>query len=135
MHVLFFQYYMAQIRAIDVLFNSNFFQSFWYDGKLISFQLYWSIKGLIFDILSGCLWFNAADKAYWKHLSSLLLGFIVTFWFLATQENLYMIHLYLNLSHEDYNAINQHYQKQIHFLSFFLLILIDIFAKEIQKVL
>ena len=36
------------LRAIDLLFNSNFFQSFWCDGKLISFQLYWSIKSLIF---------------------------------------------------------------------------------------
>ena len=41
------------IRAIDLLFNSHLFQSFWCDGKLIFFQLYWSIKGLIFDILCG----------------------------------------------------------------------------------
>ena len=36
-----------------------------------------------------------------------------------------MIHLY--------NAINQYYQKQFDFLSFFHLILLDILAKEIQK--
>ena len=45
-----------------------------------------------------------------------------------------MIHLYLNLFYEGYNAINQHDQEQINFLSFFILIL-NIFAKEIQKVL
>ena len=43
------------MKAIDLLLNSNFFQSFSYDGKSISFQLYRSIKGLIFDILSGRL--------------------------------------------------------------------------------
>ena len=41
------------LRAIVLLFCSNFFQSFECDGKSISFQLYWSIKGLIFDILWG----------------------------------------------------------------------------------
>ena len=44
-----------------------------------------------------------------------------------------MIHLYLNLFFEDYDAINQQYKKQIHFLSVFFLILLDIFAKETQK--
>ena len=39
--------------------------------------------------------------------------------------------LMLNLFYENYNAINQHYQKQIHLLSFFLLILLNIFGKEI----
>ena len=39
------------LRAIDSLFNSNFFQSLPVDGKSMSFQLYWLIKGLILDIL------------------------------------------------------------------------------------
>ena len=44
---------------------------------------------------------------------------LLLFSFSATQQNLYMIHLYLNLFYEDYNAVNQRYQKQIYFLSFF----------------
>ena len=47
---------------------SNFFQSLLVDGKSISFQLYCSIKGLILDILSGCILilsrFNAKVTAY-----------------------------------------------------------------------
>ena len=41
------------LRAIDLLFDLIFFQSLLCDGKSFSFQLYLSIKGLIFDILSG----------------------------------------------------------------------------------
>ena len=56
------------LRAIVLLFSSNFFQSFECDVKSISFQLYWSIKGLIFDIPWGLFsmnwWFNATVKAY-----------------------------------------------------------------------
>ena len=39
------------LRAIDLLFDSDFFQSLPCDGKSISFQLYLLINGLIFDIL------------------------------------------------------------------------------------
>ena len=60
------------LRAIDSLFDSNIFQSLLVDGKSISFQLYWSIKGLILDTLWGSLLilsrFNATVTAYWKHL-------------------------------------------------------------------
>ena len=35
------------------LFNSNFFQSLLVDGNSMSFQLYFSIKGLTLDILCG----------------------------------------------------------------------------------
>ena len=73
------------LRAIDLLFSSNFSQSFLWHRKSFSFQLYWSIKGLIFDIFSEwvliCSWFNAAVKACQKHLSSLFFGFIVFFLF------------------------------------------------------
>ena len=74
-----------------------------------------------------------------EHIESIyhhyFLDLYLLFYFLAIQENLYMICFYLNLFYEDYNAINQHYQKEIHFLSFFLFFVIDTFAKEIQKVL
>ena len=56
------------LRAIDLLFNSNLFQSLPVDGKFMSFQLYWSIKGFILDTLQGFLlissWFNATVMAY-----------------------------------------------------------------------
>ena len=57
------------LRAIDLLFDSNFFQSFLRDGKFVSFQLYWIIiKGLIFYIFCGSfatlLWFDATVTAY-----------------------------------------------------------------------
>ena len=71
-----------EFRAIDLLFNSSFSQC---DGKLISFQLHWSIEALTFDILyepfTIFLWFNATITAYWKYLLSLFLGFIVDFLF------------------------------------------------------
>ena len=70
-------WYIQNIESNWLLFDSNVFQSFLYDEKANSFQLYWLIKDLIFDILSGWfvmwLWFNATVKAYWKHLSSFLL--------------------------------------------------------------
>ena len=43
------------LRAIALLFCSNFFQFSWCDGNSISFQLYLLIWGLICDIFSG--WF------------------------------------------------------------------------------
>ena len=53
--------------------------------NLISFQLYLSIKGSIYDIFwlffSMFWWFNATVKASWKQLSSLLFRFIVAFLF------------------------------------------------------
>ena len=56
------------LRAIDSLFDSNFFQSLPVDGKSMSFQLYWSIKGLILDTLWGSLLilprFNVTLTAY-----------------------------------------------------------------------
>ena len=41
------------LGAIDLLFDSNYFESFLCDVKSISSQLYWSIKGLIHVILCG----------------------------------------------------------------------------------
>ena len=63
------------------------------------------------------------------------LDLLLLFYFLTIQKNLYMIDFYLNLFYEDYNEINNHYQKQMQFLSLLFLILNNIFAKEIQKVL
>ena len=61
------------LRATDLLFDSDSLQSFLCDGKSTFFQLYWLIKGLVFDFLSEwiliCLLFSAIIKAYWKHLS------------------------------------------------------------------
>ena len=54
-HVLFLQYYEVYkiLRAIILVFFSNSFQSFLFDGKSICLRLYWSIKGLIFVVLCG----------------------------------------------------------------------------------
>ena len=46
-----------RILKVTVLFVSNFFQSFRSAGKLVSFQWYWFIKGLIFVILCGVCFF------------------------------------------------------------------------------
>ena len=50
------------------LFNSSFLQSLVVDGNSISFQLYYSIKGLILDILCESFLilsrFNAKETAY-----------------------------------------------------------------------
>ena len=68
------------LRAIVLLFRSNFFQSFIPAGKSTPSQLYWLIKCLS-DILFGWFsmfwWFNATAVEYWKHLLSLFFGFIV----------------------------------------------------------
>ena len=74
------------LTAIVILFCSNSFHSFSCDGKSMSFQLYWLIKGLIFDILCWSLsifwWFKATVKAYWKQLSPFLFsGFAVALLF------------------------------------------------------
>ena len=127
------------LRAIDLLFDSNFFQSFLFGGKFIYFQLYWSIKGYIFVILSGLLWFFDNLMQQLKHIESTyhhyFLDLLLSFDFLTIRENLYMIQFYLSLVYEVHKAINQLYQKQNHFLSLTLLILLDIFVKEIQKVI
>ena len=39
------------LRAVDSLFNPNFFQSLPVDGKSMLFQLYSSIKGFVLDTL------------------------------------------------------------------------------------
>ena len=39
------------------------------------------------------------------------LDLLLLFYFLAIQENLYVIHLFINLIFEDDNTIDLHYQK------------------------
>ena len=125
------------LRAIDLLFFSNSLQSFLFDGKFIYFQLYWSIKVLMFDIISGwlllCSWFNATATAYWKHLSSLFLGFIVAFLFSNhLGEFVYDPPLFrLILWSLQYNESTL--SKKIHFLSLILLTFFCIFVKKNQK--
>ena len=126
------------LRAIDLLFNSKFLQYFCcFGGKSISFELYWSIKGLISDILWGSFllfFYNLMQRL--KHIENnyyhYFLDLLLLFYFLSIQGNLHMIHLFfLGLFYEVDNIINQHYQKQIRFLSLILLAFLDIFVKEI----
>ena len=88
------------LRAMDLWFGSNFLQSFCSNEKPISFQLFWLIKSLIFDILSGSFLIfsksNATAKAYWKQLSSLIFGFIVaSLFFSYSVESIYDRHLFI----------------------------------------
>ena len=91
------------------------FHSFFLDGYVINFQLYLSIKGLIFDYLSVYLpvssWFNATVTAHWKHLSSLFLEFIVTFFLFIKLAKSFMIHHDSGLFYRICNAINKHNQR------------------------
>ena len=130
------------LRTIVLLFFSKFFHFFLpfeCDVKSFSFQLYWSMKGLICEILWGLFtifwWYNATVKAYWKQLSSLFCGFIDGFYFPSIQENLYMIHSFSNLLFEGVNTIIQYYQEQTRFFSLALLNFFDNFVKETKKVL
>ena len=69
---------------VDLLIDSNFFQSFMCDRKLISFQLC-LLKGLFFVILSGWFlifwWFSATVITYWKQFLLLFFKFIVAFFY------------------------------------------------------
>ena len=63
------------VRATHMFFVSNFFQSFVFDRKFISWKLHLPMSGFISDILSGCFpifhipWINATVTAYWKQWS------------------------------------------------------------------
>ena len=61
------------------------------------------------------------------------LGLLLLFYFLAFQENLYLIHHDLNLFYKVCNTVNQHYQKLVNFLSLFLLILFWCLCKRELK--
>ena len=105
------------LRAIILLFCSKYFQIFECDANFLSFQLYLSIKGLIFDIVFGwlliCLWFNATVKAYWKQLHHYFLDILLLFYFWTIQENLYMVRLFSKLFFECGNTINQTMTNQL----------------------
>ena len=122
--------------AIVLLFCSNIFKSFECDGKSISLQLYWSIKGLIFDILwvlfSMFWWFNQTVKAYWKQLLLFFRLIVAFLFFNHLGESMYDLPL-VKPFFESGNAINQYYQEQTRFLSLVLLNFFDNFVKGIQK--
>ena len=83
------------LRAIVILFFSNFFQSFFSDGKLISSELYLFIKGLIFVVLSGFFLFLHDLTRLLQHIESiyylfLLMRFIAAFlYFSQSGESIY----------------------------------------------
>ena len=82
---IFFSFLIYKIFvAIVWLFFWNIFQSFTHDGQFIPFQLYLSIKGLIFDIIREIfpisLWFTTTVAAYRKHFwSYMFIGFAIGF--------------------------------------------------------
>ena len=72
-----------------------------------------------------------------QHIESICLHYFLDlslpFHFLTIEESVYRIQLYLNLFYEDYDAIKSTLSKTNSLtLFFFLLILLDIFAKKIQ---
>ena len=73
------------------------------------YQLYWSIKSLIFDILSG--WFSFFDDLMRQLLNTeniyflYFLGFLFLFYIIFILEILCMIFLFLVLYYEYYNII------------------------------
>ena len=72
------------------------------------------------------LWFNETVTAYWKHLSSLFFGFIVDIFFFNHLGESLFDPFSLKLSYKIGNAVNQHYQKQIHSPSLILLSPFDV---------
>ena len=114
-----------QLRAIVQLFFSNFFQSFFSDGKFISFQLYLFIKCLIFVILCRSFLFLHDLTQLLQHIEYFLYIELVFYgWdlfelicFLSYHKNLYMIHHDLDFFHDIYNTINELNRTQTHYLS------------------
>ena len=95
------------LRAVDFLFDSNFFQSFTSCHRIfVSFQLYLFIKDLIFNILSKGFVifsaFNATVVSHWNHLSSLFFFFfLLRFYFLSNKENQHSVFCDSNLFYRD----------------------------------
>ena len=82
------------LRIIVGLFFSIFSSHLTLVGHLFFFQLHLLMKGLIFNILCEPFpissSFNATVAAYWKHLSSPLIGFVVAFlFFIQLGESIY----------------------------------------------
>ena len=105
------------LRAIVRLFFSNFFQSYFSDGKFIPTQLYIFRKGLICVVLHDLTWL------LW-HIENIYLfswqDLLLLFCFLSSQENLYMIQHDLDLFYDMYNKINGQNQRQTKYLSWIL---------------
>ena len=92
---------------------TNFFQSSFSDGKLISSELYLFIKGLIFVVLSGFFLFLHDLTRLLQHIESIYYLFywwdlLLLFCILANHENLYMIHHNLVLFYNIYSTISEH---------------------------
>ena len=114
--IYFFFFRIQIIKSNCYIIFLKFSQSSFLGVKCIPSQLYLFIKDLIFVFLCGSFiissQFYATFTAYWKHLLSfLLIGFIVAFLFLSSQENLDMIHLDKDLFYDIYNTITEHNQK------------------------
>ena len=92
------------LRATVKLFFSNSFQSFFSDGKFLSFQLYLFIKGLVFVILCRSFLFLYNLTRLLQRIESIYYLFCA-FLFLPNQENLYMIQHNLDLFSDIYNTI------------------------------
>ena len=126
MFLLFLGY--KSLRATATLFFSNFWSDIFFFRKCIPFQLYLCIKGLIFVVFWGYFFIssylmrllqcteNICCLSYeWKILS--------IFCFSSNHENQYMIHQDSDLFYDIDNSINEHSQRQTHYLSSMAVIL------------
>ena len=93
---------------------------FWWKICFINFQLYLKVWFLLFSCRLFLIysWFDTTVTANWKHLSFLLMWFIVAFLLLSNQENLYMIRHKLDLIYDICNKINEDNWNQTHKLLF-----------------
>ena len=104
------------------------------DGKSIPSQLYLFIKGLIFVILCGSLFFlfliditqllQLIENICYLFIDGIYWYF---FCFLSNYGNLYMIHHDSDLFYDVCNTITEHSQTQTHYLSSILNYFLSIF--------
>lgn len=110
------------LRGIILLFDSEQFQSFDTEGKLTFTQLYWSMQGLIFDILDQSFpifsQFSAIVTTCQKNLHYCYLDFYRFFYYSVIQENLCKIHQDRGLPSDTSSVIHLQCKIQIYYPSF-----------------
>ena len=103
---------------------------------IFSWWIVLSFLAIFLVILCGYFvifsWFNATITASWKHLSFLLIRFIVAFlFFIQLGESVYDA-LWFNLFHDNYNTITEYNHRKTHYLSW-IVNYFDIYFKWIKE--
>ena len=118
-------------------FFSIFFQSSFLDGKFIPFSVIFTNKRFNFCYSAWMFLYSAIiNRNCYSVLKIfvilLLMGFIVFFCFLSSQENLHMILQYQDLFYDIFNATIEHNGRQTHSLVL-ILNYFDIYFKWIKS--